>query len=82
MTKTIKVDGREIEFTEVTAIWHGAPEEGRREAVLIHDTTDEFHDGDMVVFEAAMPEDEADAKNLLWETGETYYETLDTIEYA
>lgn len=80
MTKTFEIYGREIEFAIVTAIWDGAPEEGRREAIKIHDTTDKYNDGDMVIFEATMPEDEVDARNLLSETGETNYETLDTVE--
>lgn len=80
MTKTFEINGREVVFTEVTAIWHEEPEEGRRQAILIHDTTDEFRNGDGVVFEADMPEDEADAENLLEESVETYYETLDTVE--
>lgn len=82
MTKTFEICGRDIEFTEVTAIWHGEPDSGRRSAILIHDTTDEFKNGDGVVFEADMPEDEYDAENLLNETTETYYETLDTVEYV
>lgn len=80
MKKTFEINGRDIEFTEVTAIWHEEPEEGRRNAILIHDTTDELRNGDGVVFEADMPKDESDAKNLLEETSETYYETLDTVE--
>lgn len=82
MTKTFEINGREVEFTEVTAIWHEEPEAGRRQAILIHDTTDEFQNGDGVVFEADMPEDEEGAENLLEEASETYYETLDTIEVA
>lgn len=80
MTRTFEINGRTVEFTEVTAVWHEEPEAGRRAAILIHDTTDEFRNGDGVVFEADMPEDELDAENLLSETAETYYETLDTVE--
>lgn len=82
MTKTFKINGSEVEFTEVTAIWHEEPESGRRTAILIHDTADEFRDGDGVAFEAEMPEDETDAENLLGGTVETYFKTLDTVEIA
>lgn len=81
MTKNFEIDGRTVDFTEVTAIWHQEPEAGRRDAILIHDTSDVFKDGDCVVFEADMPEDAEDAETLLEETAETYFETLDTIEY-
>lgn len=80
MTRNFEISGRTVEFTEVTAIWHEEPESGRRPAILIHDTTDEFNDGDGVVFDANMPEDEEDAECLLCETAETYFETLDTVE--
>lgn len=80
MTRNFDIGGRTVEFTEVTAIWHQEPETGRREAILIHDTTDEFRNGDGVVFEADMPESVEDAEVLLGGTAETYFETLDTVE--
>lgn len=82
MKKIFEINGREVEFTEVTAIWHEEPESGRRSAILIHDTTDKFRDGDGVVFEANLPEDEDSAEDLLCETAETYFETLDTVKKA
>lgn len=81
MTRSFEIDGRTVEFTEVTAIWHQEPESGRRDAILIHDTSDEFKDGDGVVFEADMPESAEDAETLLEETAEKYFETLDTIKH-
>lgn len=81
MTKTFEIGGRKIEFTEVTAIWHQEPEAGRREAILIHDTTDELRNGDGVIFETEIPESAEDAEVLLQETTETYFETLNTIEH-
>lgn len=81
MTKSFEIRGRKVEFTEVTAIWHLDPEAGRREVILIHDTTDEFRDGDGVIFEAETPENAEDAEILLSnETPETYFETMDTID--
>lgn len=80
MKKIYEINGRDIEFTEVTAIWHEEPEAGRRYGILIHDTTDKFGDGDGIVFDAHMPENKDVAETLLEETAETYFETLDTIE--
>lgn len=80
MTRSFEISGRTVEFAEVTAIWHQEPEAGRRDAILIHDTADQFKDGDGVVFDADMPESAEDAETLLEETAETYFETLDTIE--
>lgn len=80
MTRSFEINGRTVEFTEVTAIWHQEPEAGRREAILIHDTTDEFRDGDGLIFEADMPENTEDAEILIGEAAETYFETMNTIE--
>lgn len=80
MTRSFKIGGRTVYFTEVTAIWHQEPEAGRRDAILIHDIADEFKDGDGVVFDADMPESEEDAGYLLDETAETCFETMDTME--
>lgn len=63
MKKTIEItiDGitSEITFTKVTAF---NPEDNKRmEAVLVHDSLDEFGDGDGVVFDGTIPENEEDA---------------------
>lgn len=68
------------EFTEVTAISWEFPEEGRRKAILIHDVKDECRDGDCVVFNAELPEDESDARCLLEETADSNWETLVTVQ--
>ena len=68
------------EFTEVTAICAEFPEDGRRKAILIHDTKDEFHDGDCVVFDAELPEDESDALSILEETADSDWETLESVQ--
>ena len=70
------------EFTEVTAICADFPEEGRRKAILIHDINDECCDGDCVVFDAELPEDERDAEILLYETADSDWETLESIEIS
>lgn len=80
MTRSFEISGRTVEFTEVTAIWHQEPEAGRRDAILIHDTADEFKEGDGVVFDADIPESVEDAEYLLDETAETYFETVETVE--
>lgn len=67
------------EFTEVTAISGDFTDEGRRKAILIHDMEDECCDGDCVVFDAELPEDEYDARCLLEETADSNWETLETV---
>ena len=68
------------EFTEITVICSEFPEDGRRNAILIHDIKDEFKDGDCVVFGAELPEDERDAEILLSETADRNWETMESIE--
>ena len=63
------------EFSEVTAICSEFPKEGRRKAILIHDMEDPFCDGDCVVFDAELPEDESDARILLEDTADSSEET-------
>ena len=70
------------EFTEITVICSEFPEDGRRNAILIHDIKDEFKDGDCVVFGAKLPEDEKDAESLLSETADRNWETLESIEIS
>ena len=81
MKKTFEIDGIKVEFTECTAISCDYPEEGRRNCIKIHDVSDEFCDGDGVIFDCDLPEDSEDAETLLInEHLDTDYETLDTVE--
>lgn len=81
MEITHKIQGKKVTFTEVTAIWSGEPEAGRRYAVLIQEETDTYHDGDGVIFEIDLPKTEEDAEIILQnETMITDQETLKTIE--
>ena len=67
MKKTfqIKLNGSECEFTftEITAINPYSHE--REKGLHIHETKDEFHDGDGIVFDVPFPEDEKDVINIL-----------------
>lgn len=67
MKKTfqVKLNGSECEFTftEITAINPYSHE--REKGLLIHDSNDEFHDGDGIVFDVPFPEDERDVINIL-----------------
>ena len=48
---------------------------------MIHDVSDEFCDGDGVIFNCDLPEDAEDAETLIVnEYIDTDYETLDTVE--
>lgn len=69
------------DFTEVTAICAEFPEDGRRRAILIHDVKDECCDGDCVVFDVELPEDESDARIILEETADSDWETLESVNY-
>ena len=81
MKKTFDINGRKVEFTECTAISSDYPEDGRRSCLKIHDMTDEYCDGDGVIFDCDLPEDAEDADTLLInEYIDTDYETLDTVE--
>ena len=81
MKKTFEINGRKVEFTECTAICSDYPEEGRRNCIKIHDVSDEFCDGDGVIFNCDLPEDAEDADTLLInEYLDTDHETLDTVE--
>lgn len=81
MKITHEIQERKVTFTEVTAIWSGEPEAGRRYAVLIHDETDTYHNGDGVIFEIDLPETKEDAEIILQnETMITDQETLETIK--
>lgn len=79
MKKTFNVNGHEVEFTSCTAI--GDTE--RQNAVYVHDTTDEFSDGDGVLFGVDVPESAEEAADLLDESIplDTNWETINTVEY-
>lgn len=77
-----EVDGHEVEFTPCTAIATSAGETERSSAIFVHDTTDEFCDGDGVIFGVWMPTSAEEAEGLTMdESIDTYYETLVTIEF-
>lgn len=81
MKKTFEIDGRKVEFTECTAISCDYTEDGRRSCLKIHDVSDEFCDGDGVIFDCDLPEDAEDAETLLInEYLDTDHETLGTVE--
>ena len=70
------------EFTEVTAICEEFPEDGRRKAILIHDLEDEYCDGDCVVFDVELPEDESTARCILEETSDSSWETIKSVQFV
>lgn len=76
-----EVDGHKVEFTPCTAIATCADEIERSSAIFVHDTTDEFCDGDGVIFGDLMPTSNEEAEALMYEFIDTYYETLETIEF-
>lgn len=76
-----EVDGHEVEFTPCTAIPTCAGETERLSAIFVHDTTDEFGDGDGVIFDVLMPTSNEEAEDIMYEFIDTYYETLRTIEF-
>ena len=78
---TFMVNGREVEFTNCTAIAASIGDTIRQKAVFVHDVEDEFGDGDGTIFDATVPEDEEEARSLLEEYLDTYRETLETIEF-
>ena len=81
MKKTFEIDGRKVEFTECTAISFDYPKDGRRSCIKIHDVSDEFCDGDGVIFDCDLPEDADDAETLLInEYIDADHETLGTVE--
>ena len=81
MKKTFEINGIKVEFTECTAISFDYPEEGRSNCIKIHDVSDEFCDGDGVIFDCDLPEDADDAETLLInEYIDTDHETLGTVE--
>lgn len=80
MKKTFSVNCHNVEFTPCTAIVDGDTE--RQKAVFIHDTTDEFGNGDGVVFGVSVPNSEKDATSLLEEYVETDSEILKTVIFC
>lgn len=55
----------------------------RQNAVFVRDTTDEFSDGDGVLFGVDVPESAEEAADLLDESVplDTNWETINTVEY-
>lgn len=76
-----EVNGHEVEFTPCTAIATCALETERSSAIFVHDTTDEFCNGDGVIFGAWMPTSNEEAEDIMGEFIDTYQETLETIEF-
>lgn len=67
MKKTFTINGRQVTFETCTAI---NPEIGYTkpaQALYIHDESDEFGNGDGVIFGEAMPETDAEATDLLFD---------------
>lgn len=83
MKKTFTVNGHEVEFTSCSAIAATIGETERRSAVYVHDISDEFSDGDGVLFGVEVPESDEEAADLLDESIplDTNWETLNTVEY-
>lgn len=83
MKKTFNVNGHEVEFTSCTAIAASIGDTERQNAVHVHDATDEFSDGDGVLFGVEVPESDEEAADLLDESIplDTNWETLNTVEY-
>lgn len=81
MKKNFNVNGHEIEITTCTAIAAEIGESVRANALYVHDTEDEFSDGDSVYFEQ-MPQDDAEAEEMLSDfDGFHDYTTMDTIKF-
>ena len=70
MKRTYNIGGRDVEFTEVWATIEGE----RLPRVLVHDTADEWHDGDGILGDLeSLPETDAEAADaLINEHLETY----------
>ena len=82
MTKIFNINGSEVEFTTCTAISADFPEDGRRDAIYVHELRDEFRNGDGVLFGESFPESDDDALILLLNHDpDTYHETLETVEF-
>ena len=81
MKKVFEVCGREVEFTDCTAIHYLFPETGRKSGVYVHYLDDKFYEYDGIIFGSSCPMDEDEADLMLSnEFMETYEATLDTVE--
>lgn len=83
MKKTFTVNGHEVEFTSCNAIAIGIGDTERQNAVYVHDATDEFSDGDGVIFGVEFPESAEEAADLLDESVplDTDWKTLNTVRW-
>lgn len=54
-----------IEFTTCTATFVTAGYDKSEAAIMVHDLADEFHNGDTLVWNCEMPENEQDAADIL-----------------
>lgn len=81
--KTINCNGRNVEITAIRFTY--ADETTIQDGVLLHDTTDEFSDGDTIYgngWTIDMVNDDADVENLLTSTdGTTYFTRNDDGSY-
>lgn len=81
MKKTIN----NIEFTTCTATYITAGWNKPEPAIMVHDLADEFHDGDTLIWDEEMPENEQDVLDIFQRMQEnvtrnsTYSEDLETI---
>lgn len=81
MTRIFKIHGRDVSFTEVTACCSMENSE-RYQGIMIHDSADTFGDGDGIIFDALMPENEEEAVMMIENYFiDTDYRTLETVEF-
>lgn len=78
---SFKIGGRDITFFKVEAIYHEYPEEGYRQGVLVHDSSDNNRNGDFILFDESLPCNIEDAVSLLDLDGISYFETMQTVHY-
>lgn len=67
MKKTFIINGKEVTFESCTATAHAIGYTEPAQALYIHDESDEFGNGDGVIFGEAMPETDAEATDLLFD---------------
>lgn len=60
------------EFTACTATYITAGWNESEPAIMVHDLADEFHNGDTLVWDCEMPENEQDAADILQQIAEIW----------
>ena len=62
MTNIYTVNGKQVEFTQISMIYDGIEVEG----LLLHEIDDEFHNGDCITSEIDyLPGDDEEAKTII-----------------